>query len=121
MRVMKCEMWNMQKEDFIESAISELVKIKIIEREDVIDAHHVKIQKAYPAYFGTYAEFDKVKNYLDTIENLYCLGRNGQHKYNNMDHSMLTAFEAVNIVKSNQKDKCSIWNINTEEEYHETK
>jgi len=115
------EMWNMQKENFIELAISELVKINIINRADVIDSHHVKIQKAYPAYFGTYAEFDKVKNYLETIENLYCLGRNGQHKYNNMDHSMLTAFEAVKVVKSNQKDKESIWNVNTEEEYHETK
>ena len=115
------EMWNMQKDDFIELAISELVKIKIIDREDVMDAHHVKIQKAYPAYFDAYTEFDKVKNYLDTIDNLYCLGRNGQHKYNNMDHSMLTAFEAVEIIKSDQKDKSVIWNVNTEEEYHESK
>jgi protoporphyrinogen oxidase len=114
------EMWNMPKEDFIEFAIAELVKIKIIDREAVIDAHHVKIPKAYPAYFGTYNEFDKVKSYLDTIENLYCLGRNGQHKYNNMDHSMLTAFEAVKILKMGENDKSSIWNVNTEDEYHET-
>ena len=114
------EMWNMQKEDFIEFAITELVKIKIIDRDAVIDAHHVKISKAYPAYFGTYNEFDKVKNYLDTIENLYCMGRNGQHKYNNMDHSMLTAFEAVKILKLGQKDKSSIWNVNIEDRYLET-
>ena len=114
------EMWNMLKEDFIELAIAELVKIKIIDRDAVIDAHHVKIPKAYPAYFGAYYEFDKVKSHLDTIENLYCLGRNGQHKYNNMDHSMLTALEAVKILKSGQKDKASIWNVNTEDRYHET-
>ncbi|GHU71083.1 hypothetical protein FACS189413_12350 [Bacteroidia bacterium] len=115
------KMWNMPQEDFIEFAISELVKIKIIDKEDVLDANQVKIQKAYPAYFGVYSEFDKVQNYLDAFENLYCLGRNGQHKYNNMDHSMLTAMEAIEVVKNHNKNKNSIWNVNTEEEYHESK
>jgi len=64
---------------------------------------------------------DKVINFLAKIENLYCIGRNGQHRYNNMDHSMLTAIEAVNHVIGKNTDKSTIWNVNTEEEYHETK
>ena len=112
------EMWNMEKEKFIEFAIDELAKINIIRKEDVIDSCQIKIKKAYPAYFDTYSEFDKVKNYLNNISNLYCIGRNGQHRYNNMDHSMLTAIETVNVIKNNL-DKSIIWNVNTEKEYHE--
>jgi protoporphyrinogen oxidase len=114
-------MWNMSSEDFIKFAIDELAKIDVIEKDDVIDATHIKVKKAYPAYFGTYSKFDKVKGYLDNFENLYCLGRNGQHRYNNMDHSMLTAIEAVNLIKNNNLDKSAVWNVNTEEEYHEAK
>jgi hypothetical protein len=87
----------------------------------VLDATQVKIRKAYPAYFGSYNEIDGIRAYLDTIGNLYCLGRNGQHKYNNMDHSMLTAIEAVKLIKTGGGDKRSVWNVNTEEEYHEEK
>ncbi len=115
------DMWNMPKEDFIKFAISELVKIDIISEEDVLDATHIRVKKAYPAYFGTYKHFDKVQSYLSSIENLFCIGRNGQHRYNNMDHSMLTAIEAVNVIKSGSTDKSIIWNVNTEKEYHETK
>jgi protoporphyrinogen oxidase len=114
-------LWNMNREDFIDFAIAELVKIKIIEKEDVLDATQVKIRKAYPAYFGAYSEIDGIRAYLDTISNLYCLGRNGQHKYNNMDHSMLTAMEAVKLIKTGGSDKSAVWNVNTEEEYHEEK
>jgi protoporphyrinogen oxidase len=114
-------LWNLSSEDFINFAIGELVKINIIDREDVLDATQVKIEKAYPAYFGSYSEMDSIRNYLDTIGNLYCLGRNGQHKYNNMDHSMLTAMEAVKLIKSGIGDKSAVWNVNTEEEYHEEK
>ena len=66
-------------------------------------------------------QFDKVKDYLNTIKNLYCIGRNGQHRYNNMDHSMLTGIETVNNILYKNKDKKEIWNVNTEKEYHETK
>jgi len=114
-------LWNLSREDFINLAISELVKINIIDKEDVLDATQVKIEKAYPAYFGSYDEMGSIRNYLDAIDNLYCIGRNGQHKYNNMDHSMLTAMEAVGLIKSGGGDKSSIWNVNTEEEYHEGK
>ena len=115
------ELWNMGKEDFIKMAIDEMVKIDIIDREDVIDATQVKIKKAYPAYFGAYYQLDVVRDFLNGIENLYCVGRNGQHRYNNMDHSMLTAIEAVNNIRKNIITKDNIWAVNTEEEYHETK
>jgi len=84
-------------------------------------AHREKVKKAYPAYFDTYVEFPKLRLFLDSIPNLYCVGRNGQHRYNNMDHSMVTAFEAVGNIISGRKDKENIWNVNTEKEYHEEK
>jgi protoporphyrinogen oxidase len=113
------EMWNMSDDDFIKFAIDELASIDVIDKEDVLDATRIKVKKAYPAYFDTYSEFDTVKDYLSGIENLWCLGRNGQHRYNNMDHSMLTAIEAVNAIKNGSVDKTDVWNVNTEKEYHE--
>ena len=113
------ELWNMSDEAFIAMAIDELVRIDIIDSNAVIDSTRVKIKKAYPAYYGSYNELDKVKNFLDGIENLYCLGRNGQHRYNNMDHSMMTAMVAVDNIKNGISDKSAIWNVNTETEYHE--
>ena len=102
-------------------AIRELIHIGFIDADDVIDSTQVKIKKAYPAYYGAYYELDTVKTFLDSIENLYCIGRNGQHRYNNMDHSMLTAMEAVDAVIAGNTDKSAIWAVNTEEDYHETK
>lgn len=113
------EMWNMSDEDFIKFATDELIKIDVIDGEDVLDATRIKVKKAYPAYFDTYKEFDTVRSYLDGIENLWCIGRNGQHRYNNMDHSMLTAIEAVRAVANGVTDKTDVWNVNTEKEYHE--
>ena len=115
------ELWNMNREDFIRMAIDELVKINVVDAEDVLDATQVKIRKAYPAYFGTYKELGTVRQWLDSIVNLYCLGRNGQHRYNNMDHSMLTAIEAVRNIRDGRSDKQNIWDVNTEESYHESK
>ena len=88
---------------------------------DIEDAHREKVKKAYPAYFDTYSRMDEVIEYLNTYDNLYCVGRNGQHRYNNMDHSMVTSFEAVQGILNNITDKSSIWNVNTEGEYHEQK
>ena len=115
------EMWNMEDKDFISFAISELEKIDVLEPGVVKDSVRIKVKKAYPAYFGSYNNFDTVKNYLDGIDNLYCIGRNGQHRYNNMDHSMLTAMEAVRVLQSGSLDKSPIWNVNTEQTYHEEK
>ena len=116
------ELWNMEPERFIAMAKDELARIDIIEPDAVLDACHVRIQKAYPAYYGSYYQLDQVKAYLDSIENLFCIGRNGQHRYNNMDHSMMTAFELVSaIAEGKTEDKTAIWNVNTETEYHESK
>ncbi len=115
------EFWQMSDEDFINFAVDELQKIDIINKEDVLDSIRIKVKKAYPAYFGSYEQFSKVREYLDSVTNLFCIGRNGMHRYNNMDHSMLTAIEAVKNIKTGSQDKSNIWNVNTEQEYHEEK
>ena len=117
------EFWKKSAEEWKQLGIDELVKMGVLDAgEPVRDYHVEKVKKAYPAYFDTYEHIDKLINYLDGIENLYCVGRNGQHRYNNMDHSMVTAFEAVdNIIAGNSADKSAIWNVNTEKEYHEEK
>lgn len=115
------ELWNKPEEEMAEFGISELAKIGIIDPEDVLDSTIIHVKKTYPAYFGTYSEFDKVQQYTDSFENLFLLGRNGQHRYNNQDHSMLTAMAAVENVKSGRTDKDNVWNVNVEQEYHESK
>ena len=115
------EYWNMSDEDFIEFAKNELEKIGVIDKADVVDSHRERVKKAYPAYFDTYSRMNELVEYLNGYENLYCVGRNGQHRYNNMDHSMVTAFETVDVIVNNKADKSPIWNVNTEEEYHEEK
>ena len=114
--------WNMSDADFTAFAIDELVKIHVISSPDAVkDSCRLKVKKAYPAYFDTYSEFDKLKDWLSGIPNLWCMGRNGQHRYNNMDHSMLTAVEAVRAVAAGSTDKTDVWGVNTEKEYHEAK
>lgn len=115
------DLWKMSDAEFIALAKRELASIGIVEEADILDATRVKVRKAYPAYFDTYEEFDKVKDFLSGIGNLWCVGRNGQHKYNNMDHSMLSAMEAVRCLKEGRRDKTDVWNVNTEKEYHEEK
>ena len=115
----KDEMWNMSDENFKEFAIKELTKINIINTEDVIDSVIIKIKKTYPAYFGTYDRFDIIKNFTNSFENLFLIGRNGMHRYNNMDHSMLTAMTAVENIKNDIKSKENIWSLNSEEVYNE--
>ncbi len=115
------EMWTMSDADFIKFAIEELNKIHVAKPESVRDSVVFHIKKAYPAYFGTYGEFNKIREYLDPVENLFLMGRNGMHKYNNMDHSMLAAMETVKCIREGSVDKSDLWNVNTEEEYHEGK
>lgn len=114
------DMWNASDEDFIAFAVKELVSMGIIDSEkDVLDSTRLRVKKAYPAYFGSYDSFPKVREYLDGIGNLFCIGRNGQHRYNNMDHSMLTAMVAVDELVEGKKDHSELWNVNAEKEYHE--
>ena len=114
--------WNMKEDEWKEKGVSELVTMGVINQNDEIkDYHCEKVKKAYPAYFDTYSEIDTLITYLNGFNNLYCIGRNGQHRYNNMDHSMATAFETVDNILSDKTDKTNIWNVNTEKEYHEEK
>ncbi|MBR2950590.1 MAG: NAD(P)/FAD-dependent oxidoreductase [Lachnospiraceae bacterium] len=115
-------LWNMSEEEFSRLGVQEMVTMGLIDSADeVIDTHAESVKKAYPAYFDTYAEMDTLIAYLNTIDNLYCVGRNGQHRYNNIDHSMCTSFEAVYNILNGVKDRSNVWNVNTEKEYHESK
>jgi protoporphyrinogen oxidase len=115
------DLWKMADDDLKNFAIAEVAKIGILDAADVSDAHVVRVPKTYPAYFGTYARFDEVKDFTNTIQNLFLIGRNGMHKYNNQDHSMLTAMHAVDGILAGNVDKRALWEINTEQEYHEEK
>lgn len=114
-------MWSMEDDAFARKAIGEMVTLDLIgDAGEVLDYHVERVKKAYPAYFDTYERIDDLRGWLDTIPNLYCVGRNGQHRYNNIDHSMCTAFEAVEAIRNGSGDHSAIWNVNTEQEYHET-
>ena len=117
----KDDVWKLSDEKMAQFGIDELAKIDILDPSDVIDTTVIKLKKTYPAYFGTYNEFDTVRNFTDGFRNLFLIGRNGQHRYNNQDHSMLTAIEAVKNIQNGVTDKANIWNVNVEKEYHESK
>jgi protoporphyrinogen oxidase len=115
------DLWKKPDAEMAALAGQELDRIGIIHREDVLDATVIRMPKTYPAYFGTYSRFEELRAYLDGFENLFLVGRNGMHKYNNQDHSMLTAMVAVDNIVAGTADKSAIWNVNTEMEYHEQK
>jgi protoporphyrinogen oxidase len=113
--------WKLPDEEMIALAKKELSKIGIIEETEVLDGTVLRVPKTYPAYFGTYSRFDEIRSYIDTLQNLFLIGRNGMHKYNNQDHSMLTAMTAVDNIIAGRTDKGNIWEVNTEQDYHEQK
>lgn len=115
------ELWNMPDKDFSDFAVVELAKIGVVDKENVLDSVVIRMPKAYPAYFGSYDNFDKIREFVDGFENLFLIGRNGMHRYNNMDHSMLSAMQAVENILNNTKIKQNIWDVNAEEDYHEAK
>lgn len=112
------DFWKMSAEETVAFAVAELKKMGVITENSVLDSHCERVKKAYPAYFDTYAQIDALIAYINGIDNLYCIGRNGQHRYNNMDHSMLTAILAVECI-AGKGDKQAVWKVNTEQEYHE--
>ena len=115
------DLWRKPDDEMARFAIAELAQIDILETPDVSDWTVVRVPKTYPAYFGAYERFDTVREYLDAFQNLFLVGRNGMHKYNNQDHSMLTAMTAVDNIIAGQADKTNLWAVNTETEYHEEK
>ncbi len=112
--------WSRPDEDIVQFAIQDLVKIGFIENSDVLDGVVVRTPKAYPGYFGTYKDLDVIKNFTNTFTNLYLIGRNGMHQYNNMDHSMLTAMTAVDNIVNGVVSKNNIWALNQGKEYIES-
>jgi len=114
-------LWSMSDAGFVDFAILELAKIGMIDRRDVLDGTVVRVPKAYPAYFGEYGRFDRVRRFLDRFTNLYPIGRNGMHRYNNQDHSMLAAQGAVGAILAGGHGKTELWNINADDGYHEEK
>ncbi len=115
------EFWAMDDESLIRLAVDELASIDIINADDVLDHVVIRMPKAYPAYFGSYDRLPRLVEALDEIENLYLVGRNGMHRYNNQDHSMLAAMTAVDNIVAGRQDKSNIWSVNTEDSYHESR
>ena len=113
-------LWSMPDPAFLDFAARELAKIGLIDLKDVLDGTVVRVPKAYPAYFGAYSGIGRVRSWLDRFPNLFPIGRNGMHRYNNQDHSMLAAKAAVECVLAGSTDKSQLWSVNVEDEYHET-
>jgi len=111
--------WAMPDPKLIPLAVEEMVRVGMLDRRDVLDAVVIRVPYAYPAYFGTYDHFGQIRDFVDTFENLFLVGRNGMHRYNNQDHSMLTAMTAVENILTGQTGKANIWAVNTEQDYHE--
>ena len=115
------EIWKKPDADMAAFAGYELDKIGILDKNDILDSVVIHMPKTYPAYFGTYGSFDRLREFIDRFENLFLIGRNGMHRYNNQDHSMLTAMLAVDNIMEGRTEKANLWEVNTETEYHESK
>ena len=115
------DLWSMPDCDLQAFAIRELETIGLLQPGAVLDTCVVRAPKAYPAYFGTYDRFGEVRDYLSRFANLFPIGRNGQHRYNNQDHSMLTAMLAVDGIVAGTFDPAALWSVNTEQAHHESR
>jgi protoporphyrinogen oxidase len=115
------EIWNLPDDRMVAFAVEELSRIGIIDAREVIDSTVLRMEKTYPAYFGTYERFQEIRDHVDRYQNLFLIGRNGMHRYNNQDHSMLTAMMAVDNIIAGKTDKADLWKVNTEVDYHEEK
>ena len=115
------DLWEMADADLIKLGIGELASLGLAEPKKFLDGVVIRMPKAYPAYFGGYERFHLIQQYIDQFENLFLVGRNGMHRYNNQDHSMLTAMTAVDNILANITTKENIWKVNTETEYQEKK
>ena len=113
------ELWSSSDADMIALAKREMQQIGMADPAECLDAMVLRMPKAYPGYYGAYEHFDEVRAFLDGIENLFCVGRNGMHRYNNQDHSMLSAKRAVEAIVAGSSDKSAIWAVNIDDAYHE--
>jgi protoporphyrinogen oxidase len=110
-------LWESRDEDLVAQAALELEQLGLARRADVVDGTVIRMPKAYPIYDAAYrGHLDKVREAIDPIPNLHTVGRNGMHKYNNQDHSMLAAMMAV---ANMQGASYNLWDVNTDFDYHE--
>jgi protoporphyrinogen oxidase len=114
-------LWSMPDASFLDFATEELERIGLADRHEVLDGTVVRVPKAYPAYFGEYRHIGRLREWLDGFDNVFPVGRNGMHRYNNQDHSMLAARAAVDCIATGTADKAALWAVNTEEDYHEVR
>lgn len=113
-------LWSLADDELKALAQREMHQIGLVKRAASVDAVVIRVPKAYPGYFGdAFLHFDELRQDLDRISNLFLVGRNGMHRYNNQDHSMLTAKRAVELILSGDSRKEDIWAINIDDEYHE--
>ena len=112
-------LWQLDDDSMRQLAVDEMELLGFIQKQHVVDATVIRVPKTYPSYFGVYDRFHEIREYVDGIENLFLIGRNGMHRYNNQDHSMLTAMISVDNIKAGRTDKSNVWEVNTEQEYHE--
>ena len=115
------ELWRLPDDEFSRFGAAELVKMDIIAADDVLDSCVIRMPKTYPAYFGSYDRFREIRDFVDGIDNLFLIGRNGMHRYNNQDHSMLTAMVVVDNILAGVRSRSSVWDVNVEGKYHEEK
>jgi len=114
------DLWAMSDEALRALALREMQQLRLADEADALDAVVIRMPKAYPGYFGSaYEKFEDVRGYLDGIKNLYLIGRNGMHRYNNQDHSMLSARFAAEAILAGSSDKSKIWGVNIDDDYHE--
>jgi protoporphyrinogen oxidase len=114
-------LWGRSDAELAQLAKDELAKLNFVAPSDVFDTTVIRMPKAYPAYFGSYDQFEKISDYTDGFDNLFLVGRNGMHRYNNQDHSMLAAMTAVDNIIAGVRSRENLWSLNTEMEYHEEK
>jgi len=112
-------LWSRTDSDLLELGCAELEKLGLAYRADLLDGLVLRVPKAYPGYYGSYGQFSTIRDYTDSIPNLFLIGRNGMHRYNNQDHSMLTARLAVEAILAGSADKRAIWDVNIDDDYHE--
>lgn len=114
------ELWALGDEQLKQLAVQEMRQLNLADEADVIDATVLRMPKAYPGYFGSsYERFGEVKDWLGGLSNLYLVGRNGMHRYNNQDHSMLSARLAAQSILTGRDEREAIWAVNIDDDYHE--
>jgi protoporphyrinogen oxidase len=113
------DLWRMPDGAVVELGVAEMERLRLALPGDKLDAVVIRMPKAYPGYFGSYARFGELRAYLDRFSNLFLVGRNGMHRYNNQDHSMLSAKLAAEAILAGSSDKSAIWDVNIDDEYHE--